>query len=571
MDKELITNTNFSAFKLFYDELVYKKNAYLSYDKVEKHINDIRELTILIRRMTKYNVKSYMKKLDEVNKLIKDSLNKIYDLNKDFFEYYYILYKAKMVNTNEKIQDMPFIICTSFYDDYRLDNKSILELEKNSNVVPKYSSLEKKDIRNDAKKYQKLEYFLRLLDNNKNNDFFVAKCREVMNIKPKHLETNYEYFQRLEPNLKVLVELMDEFENRIKDTDDYEYICDYMMIAFNKKFYDWVKEFNLILREYFDKLYNDITCNLSLKRNIREINKYSFIDYNNFVLNLEEEKASLDNEFGIGNVYPISYVDESELYRFKNLLISFYYDRRFVINLNDNSDMTDFVKKACDLYSLAIDLVEQCMDKVLYDSSRSKIFNRYNDFDSSLFDKIYELYDPFTLFNRYELVKGKFDKLLNNKGGDFVRKFNALMIDKKREYDYHGPIPTLKIIKTLINGKKQDFIYNNLFYQVDSKSLDKVYDTRNYDMSIIADGISVKDMEILYDRLRYLIETWNKDDFYIGKKKVSVDKQRNILYKSVQCFFIEDIIKKEKISLDTDVKKTYKEVCSKYFRDKYID
>ena len=56
---------------------------------------------------------------------------------------------------------MPFIISTSFYDDYRTDNKSFDEFYFNN--VPKYSSIEKRQIRLDAKNKSLLEYFVYLI------------------------------------------------------------------------------------------------------------------------------------------------------------------------------------------------------------------------------------------------------------------------------------------------------------------------------------------------------------------------------------------------------------------------
>ena len=44
----------FSAFKLFYDEFVYKENINVSYLKVKRYIDSIRKYTLYIRRFSNY-------------------------------------------------------------------------------------------------------------------------------------------------------------------------------------------------------------------------------------------------------------------------------------------------------------------------------------------------------------------------------------------------------------------------------------------------------------------------------------------------------------------------------------
>lgn len=177
----------FSAFKLFYDQFIYKENDSISYVNVDRNINLIREMTIEVRRMSKRDLGLYQTKLNRANKRIKEQLDEIYKLNKALFELYYLLYKSCVDMCSDKLEDMPFIISCSFYDDYRLDNKSVDELESSSYVVPKYSSLEKKEIRSKAKGLSKLEYFVSLIKDSSNANLFVNFIKQsdiLMSIKP---------------------------------------------------------------------------------------------------------------------------------------------------------------------------------------------------------------------------------------------------------------------------------------------------------------------------------------------------------------------------------------------------
>ena len=115
----------FSAFKLFYDEFIYKKNNSVSYALIERNIDEIRKIVLDIRKTPKFNVDSYMEKLNRLNSRLKEQLEAILKANIGFFDFYLIIYKNHNVLSNEKAKDLPFVISCSFYDDYRLDNKTI--------------------------------------------------------------------------------------------------------------------------------------------------------------------------------------------------------------------------------------------------------------------------------------------------------------------------------------------------------------------------------------------------------------------------------------------------------------
>ena len=61
-------NKKFSAFKLFYDELIYKKNPNISYYKIDRNIKNIDEIVHYIIKTSTKDSKLYTLKLN----IIKD-------------------------------------------------------------------------------------------------------------------------------------------------------------------------------------------------------------------------------------------------------------------------------------------------------------------------------------------------------------------------------------------------------------------------------------------------------------------------------------------------------------------
>ena len=62
-------NKSFSAFKLFYDELIYKKSTSISYYKIERNINKIKEIVHCVLKTPISDEKYYMIKLERNHKL----------------------------------------------------------------------------------------------------------------------------------------------------------------------------------------------------------------------------------------------------------------------------------------------------------------------------------------------------------------------------------------------------------------------------------------------------------------------------------------------------------------------
>ncbi|MGN1372020.1 MAG: hypothetical protein ACI4XM_07105 [Candidatus Coprovivens sp.] len=566
----------FSAFKLFYDEFVYRLNDAVSYKNVEIHINNIRELTMDLRKTPKYDISQYMTKLSRINKRIKEQLDNILIKDRKFLEFFLILYKNHKELSNDKVEDVPFIISTSFYDDYRLDNKSITELESSSYIIPRYTSLEKKNIRLEAKRFSRLEYFIKLLRNSKNTllyDKFLVKISYMLKLKPVINESHYDYFRRLDSHMIECERLWERLEEKAKTNEDYENISEIMEIAYKKKFIDWNKEIKAIINEYFDNLYSEMKNSNEVKGKFDLTNDISFETFRENVDMLVEEKESLMKDYESGNFSSYIYDGDSYLLQFKKILIDSFFDYRFKTRINMNDDIDLFVDRAIELYSLATDLENQIFEKITFDASHSSELKRGNDATTALIVKIYELYNPLYLLSIFEKSKNEFEKLLDAKNIDFKREYNIKLLDKKIEYDFHGPLPTMKSIRTKIVERRKEFILEHCITELFSRDLLKSYDTRNYDLNIVAKDISVSDMVNLYYRMKNKIDEFNFDNMnYLDRGLVLEGFEKQITLSALQEFVVKNIFKKLKCKSvnDLDLYNKYNDICRKYLNEDVI-
>ena len=152
--------------------------------------------------------------------------------------------------SNDRVEDIPFVLLTSFYNDYRLDNKSADDLENSDYVIPKYSSLEKKDIRKEAKSDSKLEFIISLLKKSNNRylyEKFLDKSVHILRIKPLINESNYDFYMRIDSILSEYERLWKRLEEKARNTDDYEVISEVMEIAYKRKFNDWDVDIRILI------------------------------------------------------------------------------------------------------------------------------------------------------------------------------------------------------------------------------------------------------------------------------------------------------------------------------------
>lgn len=563
----------FSAFKLFYDEFVYKENNAVSYDNVKRNIDNIREFTIELRKTPKFDVNSYMLKLDRINKRIKSQLDNILVENKKFLEFFLLMYKNHKTLSNDKVSDVPFIISTSFYDDYRIDNKTADELESSNYVVPRFSSLEKKKIRNESKKMSKLEYFVLLLKRSNNKllyEQFLSKISYMLKLKPILNETNYDYFKRIDSHLVECERLWKRLEDKAKTNEDFENISEIMEIAFKKSFNNWNNSINDIVNEYFDDIYKKMKDDNEIKLRFNLTNDISFETFNETINNLIEEKEKLIRDYEKDKF--ASYVCESESYlsEFKKVLIDAFFDYRFKSDLQEYDDVLAFVDRTIELYSLADDLDDQIFEKIIFDSSHSSILKRGNDATTALIVKIYELYNPLYLLSIYENSRKRFEELLDKKSLDFKREYNLILLDKKMEYDFHGPLPTMNTIKTKIIERRKDFIYEQCITELFSRELLESYDTRNYDLNVIAKDIPIDDFVNLYYRMKNKIEEFNFSSMnFMNSSLVEDADERNTTLVAAQEFVVKNIYNKLKCKSSNEREKIdkYIDICEKYLKE----
>lgn len=574
----MIDNTKkFSAFKLFYDEFIYKENSSVTYDNIERNIIEIRELVLDIRKTPKFDKDFYMKKLDRTNKRLKKQLEYIYEVNDRLFKYYDFLYKNHNLISSDKVQDMPFIISCSFYDDYRIDNKTVLELESSSVVIPKYSSLEKKNIRNDAKSYTRLEYFIKLLKESNNVNLykkFLDRSNYILRLRPFFNESHFNYIERINPYLDEFAHLWARLEEKARNCEDYENISDIMSIAFRKKFDDWNNEIKIVICEYFDDLYNKMVNDNIVRTKINVVNDISFESYVSNCDKLIKEKDELLSEYNknLYLTYDCDY-DDSYLSQFKKVLINSYFDIRYKNRIDEKSLLDDFIDRAIELYGLAYELENQIFEKILFDASRSSLIGRGNDAKSALVAKVYELYNPLYLLTRYEESRLLFEQQLSLKDKAFKREFNSKLLDKKQEFNYHGPVPTMITIKTKIIDKRKAFIIDNCVSELCSWDMLGEYDTRNYDLNIIAKDISVEDLVNVYYRAKDRIEDYDFSFLdFSNKGLVSENYNKDATFALLQELIVKCIcgcLKKKATSISEE-EQMYNDICKHYLNEKVL-
>ena len=130
---------DFSAFRLFYDDFLYRNNVMIEYDKINKYLNKIIDTLKVATTIYHDDSKLYVDNLTKYQSKIKNELDKIMEVYPYFFEKYYELYSRYEI-TNNTVADMPFVIACSFYNDYGSPDIQ-------NDYVQRFSSLDKKRFR----------------------------------------------------------------------------------------------------------------------------------------------------------------------------------------------------------------------------------------------------------------------------------------------------------------------------------------------------------------------------------------------------------------------------------------
>lgn len=503
-------NKKFSAFKLFYDEFIYKEDKTLS--NVSRNINVIRSEVLKVRNTSPIDLEHYMMILNRANGRIKNQLDEMYTFNPNIFDFYLMLYRTRLVDTKEVAKDMPFIISCSFYDDYRLDDKSYEELSNSDFVIPKYSSLEKKNIRLEAKKGSKLLFFLNIIKDSKDSYRFsrlIKKIEDMFHDLKPNGESHYDYIAKVESCISLYEYLFTRDLEKIKGTYLGIELKEKMEIVYHKIYtfdFEFLKD---SIKKHFDMLYQEYMDNGNLIRNYMTGNSMSYDSYKDIVTTLIKEKNKALKDYISGSYENIVAYDTTDLSRFKSTLINAFFDKRYLNIYYGLNTEEEFARRAIDFYEVAEILETQLFEKITFDSSHSKNLGRNNDVNSAILEKIYYLYDPFELLERYEESRKEFGLLLNKKDASFVTKYNKILNGLKISKDYHGPLPTSADIELRLNERRKSFLYEKCITDLINYNRGEDYDTRNYDLDYFALGLTIDDLIEVYGKMKYKIQNYD--------------------------------------------------------------
>ena len=211
-------------------------------------------------------------------------------------------------------------------------------------------------------------------------------------------------------------------------------------------------------------------------------------------------------------------------------------------------------------------MIERIFEKNKFDAAYSKSLARNNDARSAIARKLYELYDPSYLVSVYNDRKEYYLNFIKNKGKEFEDKVNRLIVRIEDTSKLKSIlIPEKKIEKDLIT-KRINFVLENI-EDIKSQDIFDYYDTRNYDLVVMLEGIDNTSLVKLYNDLKKkIMNNELKTDTcitgeYNDKKSYMLDALLNT--------FIEVIAKRE---LEVDYKndkvlrrKLFKNIALEYF------
>lgn len=560
-----------SAFKLFYDEFIYKKNVMINYLNIDKNINTIRELAFQIRNTYRGNKDEYNNTLNDIHFKLKEELNEINKVEPYLFEVYYIIYKNKITIGTDTVFEMPFIIATSFYEDYRLDHEN--EEETRKNWIPRYTSLDKKRMKNDYKKLGLSNYFLELLNERPGKYVFcIDRINELNAIKPLYDESELAFSGRIEDVLKDFSEIIIKCEKKAKKSIDYEAISEALELVLRRKVDSWQDIFLEYYKDYFAKLYEKNKKSNSILNGIFIANDISFESFEDLCTELALEKEKLYADFNNAKELKIVIDDDSYCADFRRKMLIEYFDERIREEIPEARDAMVMASYIYRLASFSVDLEDRVFNRILYEASHAPSLKRGNDVRSAVINKIYDLYNPCYLLSVYEEKRKKVEKVLDNAGQEFnltvenmLRKIND---QNKQNYSL---LALRQIKKDLIERKKKFLIEH--YIDVKSQDIFGYYDTRDYDLSILCCDLDLNDLTNVYNLTKYKIKNEELvENSSIIKEYDSLNDRRNRLLQEVLGFYAEQVLKivyENKI----DDKELYwslvKDMAKKYLGDEY--
>ena len=467
----------FSAFKLFYDEFIYKRNAVIDYKKIDKNINNIKKIVQDINSIYKGDKEFYTSKLDKATKALNKELDEMMKSDHLIFDLYLIIYK-RCTNNLDRLEDMPLIISCSFYNDYK----------KVSNVVSIYTSLDKKNFRNKAKEMGYINFFIKVLQDRK-KDYFKVLIDNIdlyNNIKINLNDSIKDIELENKELLETITSLLKRCENKAKLCEDYEIIKDIMSIAFKKDF----NSFQDIIPKLTDNLLARYEELLNTNNNIYDNSRYNYLNYDEYSKILREDelnKIKFENDFNLKR--KVNYIDSLYFNELKKTVVNTYFDLRL---LNDNVEV---------ISSYIDDLLIVLFNYKLFQATYSYRLNRNNSIKYAFIKNIYDLYN--------------FDDIINT----YLKKYRN-DINKK--------------LKSII----KEYIFKTYKNNLISECPD--YDTREYDLTILLDNYSINEITNMYKDMNANLDISSSRDltvcvtttlaYKLGNNNINDDLLADIAY-----------------------------------------
>ena len=499
MSKE---GNKFSAFKLFYDNFVDNLYEGIDYSEIIYNINKIKKLVYKFDIGVYENINIYSNKLKRFYLRLKAVLENIQMKNDDIFGEYYDLYLRKADSYKEKEEDMVFVIANSFYNDNRIENL----IKNNTNILKEE---QKKKIKEFYSGYEVFDVYVKLLEESKNRkqyDNFLKKVKEYKTYKPFVKEDKYEFFKRLESFISRVGSLSVKVQDKAVKNGDYLYINSVIDVL-GMEDSPWGINVKYYLNNYYNVKYEEFSDNNELLKYVSLVNDISYETYLDKIREYEKEKDHYDRLFYTDKLKEIE-LKEDCTSKFRQLIMNNYYDKRYMKVIYNN--ITDYVNRAIEIYDLAKDLERMLFEKEIYDASHSMDLKRNNNVMNALIDVVYSLYNPKNLLDLYDKIVVDFEKSLSSLSKDERFEYNKKLVEEKIKYDYHGSIPKSSYININVVERKKDFLYDNILTDLVSLDITRRYDTRNYDLFMIAQGIEIEELVILYDKLKYKVGKCNK-------------------------------------------------------------
>ena len=526
----------FSSFRLFYDEFIYKKNILIHYDKIEGNINKIRELLFSLLSTNEKDKEMYKKTLNVIRTGIRKELEEILEKEPYLFELYYEMYKDN-VDSKEKISDLPFVITCSFYEDYKLGGNK-------ANRISRYTSKDKKKIRDEGKSLGVLLYFISLLNERDQEQYnrliqlLTTYYNKNINMTLTYLE-NQEIFNKDKDNI---IRTLKRDMEKAKIGLDYQYFTDKLDIAFrikNKPIEELIEEEldNFFTNKYQDALKDDqVLLDSSL---------YHVIDVDTLNEFIEEENSKFIE-------YEKEYEANKRIY-FKNSrfvkdlyqeLVKYYFNSRLKIYEYEKYNMQQVVSSLIQLDRLSKELPDRLLKYKLFKASYSDLLNRDKNERYIIVNTIYELYSPYKILDRYEKDRKELNKVIDTLGTTFKNNLEYELLTNNIDI---YPLITKNDILENLKSIEYNFIHTNYRDNLISKS--ELYDTREYDLLVIDEDLSIKDMITLYESIKKEIKELEIDNSELFQNLLinyvahSIIKKKNIVYDKTDKELEESILK----------------------------